>query len=192
MLYNFGLYFNLSHMKKLSMDDLNRVDVDAFRHQDKLPVIIVLDNIRSMNNVGSVFRTADAFALEAIYLCGITGTPPHREIYKTALGASDSVAWKYFENTCDAVSALKASGYKVIAVEQVVEHVLLHEFLPDSNAKFAFVFGNEINGVQQDVLDLCDMAIEIPQFGTKHSLNVSVSTGVVVWDLIIKTKKGIS
>ncbi|HTA28119.1 MAG TPA: RNA methyltransferase [Bacteroidia bacterium] len=169
-------------MRKLSMDELNRKSTDEFKKAEKLPIIIVLDNVRSMNNVGSVFRTADAFLIEAIYLCGVTATPPHREIQKTALGATETVNWKHFETTIEAVNSLKNEGYKVYAVEQADKSIMLDKFTPDSN-KLALVFGNEITGVEQAVIDVCDACIEIPQYGTKHSLNISVSAGIVVWEI---------
>ena len=169
-------------MRKLSMDDLNRKSAEEFKKASKLPMVVVLDNVRSMNNIGSVFRTADAFLLEAIYLCGVTAQPPHREIQKTALGATETVNWKHFETTIDAVNSLKAKGYKVYAVEQADQSIMLDKFMPDS-AKTALVFGNEVNGVDQAVIDICDACVEIPQFGTKHSLNISVSVGIVVWEV---------
>lgn len=164
------------------MDELNRKSTDEFKKAEKIPIIIVLDNVRSMNNVGSVFRTADAFLVEAIYLCGVTATPPHREIQKTALGATETVNWKHFETTIEAVQSLKNEGYKIYAVEQADQSIMLDKFTPDSN-KIALVFGNEITGVEQSVIDVCDACIEIPQYGTKHSLNISVSAGIVVWEI---------
>jgi 23S rRNA (guanosine2251-2'-O)-methyltransferase len=173
-------------MKKLSMDELNRISPEEFRNQQKFPLLIVLDNIRSMMNIGSVFRTADAFSLEGIYLCGITATPPNREIHKTALGATESVLWKYFEKTTDAIMQLKNSGYIVIAIEQTDSSISLSDFKPEKNNKYAVVFGNEVKGVEDEVLNICDNCIEIPQFGTKHSLNVSVTAGIVIWDFFNK------
>jgi 23S rRNA (guanosine2251-2'-O)-methyltransferase len=173
-------------MKKLSMDELNRISPEEFRNQEKIPLVIVLDNIRSMMNIGSVFRTADAFSLEGIYLCGITATPPNREIHKTALGATESVMWKYFEKTTDAIKQLKNSGYIVIAIEQTDSSISLSDFKPEKNNKYAVVFGNEVKGVEDEVLNICDNCIEIPQFGTKHSLNVSVTAGIVIWDFFNK------
>ena len=164
------------------MDELNRKSTDEFKKAEKLPIVIVLDNVRSMNNVGSVFRSADAFLVEAIYLCGVTATPPHREIQKTALGATETVNWKHFETTLEAVHSLKNEGYKVYAVEQAEQSIMLNKFISDS-AKIALVFGNEITGVEQTVIDVCDACIEIPQYGTKHSLNISVSVGIVVWEV---------
>ncbi len=169
-------------MRKLSMEELNRKSTDEFKQAQKLPIIVVLDNVRSMNNIGSVFRTADAFLLEGIYLCGVTAKPPHREIQKTALGATDTVNWKHFETTIEAVNLLKNEGYKIYAVEQADESIMLDKFTPDSS-KLALVFGNEVSGVEQAVIDVCDACIEIPQYGTKHSLNISVSAGIVVWEV---------
>lgn len=172
-------------MRKLSMAELNRKTADEFKQADKVPIIIVLDNVRSMNNIGSVFRTADAFLLQAIYLCGVTATPPHREIHKTALGATDTVSWKHFATTIDAINALKKDGFTVYAVEQVENSIVLDKIKPASK-KIALVFGNEISGVTQEALDICDACIEIPQYGTKHSLNLAVSVGIVVWGILIR------
>jgi len=170
-------------VKKLSMKELNRKSIEEFKSSKKIPVIIVLDNVRSLLNVGSIFRTADAFSIEAIYLCGITGTPPNKEIQKTALGATDSVSWKYFKNTNDAITELKKSDYFIYAVEQVKDSIKLNQFrLNEKHRKLAFVFGNEVNGVDDNILHLCDAAVEIPQTGTKHSLNVSVSAGIILWE----------
>ena len=170
-------------MRKLSMDDLNRKTAEEFKKATKLPVVIVLDNVRSMNNIGSVFRTADAFLLEAIYLCGVTAQPPHREIQKTALGATETVNWKHFATTLEAVNTLKNEGYNVYAVEQADESTMLDKFMPEEG-KIALVFGNEVSGVEQAVIDVCDACIEIPQYGTKHSLNLAVSVGIVVWEVV--------
>lgn len=170
-------------MQKLSMEELNRLTVDEFRNALKLPVVCILDNIRSQHNIGSVFRTADAFGIDEIFLCGITATPPSREIQKTALGATESVKWTYFEKTTDAVSNLKSRGYKIIAVEQVQGSVLLHDFKAAGEQKLALIFGNEVDGVGNESLELCDAAIEIPQFGTKHSFNISVTAGIVLWQI---------
>ncbi len=175
-------------MAKLKLEELNRVSVEEFKVQDKLPVIVVLDEVRSMHNVGSIFRTSDGFAVEAIYLCGITGQPPHREIEKTALGATQSVDWSYFTKTLDAVAELKRKGYQIIAIEQASESVQLHEFQPESGQKYALIFGNEVNGVNEEVMKAMDTCIEIPQFGTKHSFNVVVSAGIVLWDFYAKLK----
>lgn len=169
-------------MKKLKITELNRISTEEFKQTTKIPLIVVLDNIRSLNNIGSVFRTSDAFVVETIYLCGITATPPHAEIHKTALGAEDSVDWAYFDNTEDAVSRLKEEGVEVFAVEQVRNSLKLDELSLDKKRKYAVVLGNEVKGVQQSVVDMCDGAIEIPQYGTKHSLNVSISAGIVIWD----------
>ncbi len=174
-------------MRKLSMDELNRLSVNDFKQVDKLPVIIVLDNIRSLHNIGSVFRTADAFRVEAIYLCGITAKPPHREIHKTALGATESVDWQYFESTVDAVEQLQSKQYKIFAIEQTDQSIHLQDF--DFTAKSAFIFGNEVTGVDENLLPLCDASIEIPQAGTKHSLNISVCTGVVIWTIFSQWNK---
>lgn len=173
-------------MAKLKLEELNRPSVEAFKEQEKLPLVLVLDEVRSMHNVGSIFRTSDGFAVEAIYLCGITGRPPHREIEKTALGATQSVDWNYFTKTLDAVAALRNQGYQIIAVEQASESISLHEFKPDRNQKYALIFGNEVNGVSDEVMAEVDTCIEIPQFGTKHSFNVVVSAGIVLWDFYAK------
>lgn len=169
-------------MRKLKITELNRISADEFKKVDKLPLIVVLDQIRSLHNVGSVFRISDAFLVEAIYLCGITATPPQPEIHKTALGAENTVDWKYFKDTVEAVSQLKREGYEVWAVEQVEGSVLLQEFKPDALKKYAIIMGNEVKGVQQEVVNKCDGCIEIPQFGTKHSLNVSVTAGILIWE----------
>jgi 23S rRNA (guanosine2251-2'-O)-methyltransferase len=171
-------------MRKLLITELNRLTVEEFKKSAKHEVIVVLDNIRSLHNVGSVFRTSDAFFLEAVYLCGITATPPHPEIHKSALGAEDSVEWKYFDDALDAVQALKRDGYCLIGIEQVENSTMLSDFNPVKGQKYAVVFGNEVKGVQQSVLDACELFLEIPQFGTKHSLNVSVSAGIVLWEMV--------
>ena len=173
-------------MRKLKNRELNRLDVAAFKQVDKTPLIVVLDNIRSLNNIGSVFRTSDAFAIEKIYLCGITATPPNKEIHKTALGATESVAWEYVENTVELVQKLQQEGILVAAIEQADDSIKLQEFTVEQQQKYAIVMGNEVKGVQQEVIDVCDACIEIPQFGTKHSLNISVTTGIVLWDLLKK------
>ena len=170
-------------MRKLTVEDLNRIDIATFKQSEKLPLIIVLDNIRSLHNVGSVLRTADAFRLEAVYMCGITATPPSPEIHKTALGAEDSVAWHYYEDTLQAVTELKAEGYTVLAVEQVEGSLKLGDFSFTPGQRYALVMGNEVKGVQQAVVDACDQALEIPQYGTKHSMNVSVTAGIVMWEV---------
>lgn len=175
--------------KKLKLDELGRISVDEFKAADKTPLIIVLDNIRSLNNIGSVFRTADAFRLEKIYLCGITAQPPHRDIQKTALGATDSVEWEYVEDTVDLVLRLNEDGVDTYAIEQANDAIMLDEFQPTKKGKTAIVMGNEVEGVQQEVIYACKGVIEIPQIGTKHSLNISVCTGVVVWDVFSKLKQ---
>lgn len=174
-------------MRKLSNEELNRLSADEFKDAAKRKVIIVLDNVRSLNNVGSVFRTADAFLIEAIYLCGITGTPPNKEIYKTALGADETVSWKYFENTLDAVQACKAKNYSVYSVEQAEGSISLSNFTP-AEWGIALVFGNEVNGVLPEVINVSNGCIEIPQDGSKHSLNISVSVGIVIWDVVSKLR----
>lgn len=170
------------------MDELNRLSVEEFKKVEKVPLVIILDNVRSLNNVGSAFRTSDAFLVEKIYLCGITGTPPHREIQKTALGATESVAWSYVETTLQAIEELKAAGYTICSVEQVDESIPLHHFEVNKSEKYALVFGNEVFGVEEAVIKASDSIIEIPQLGTKHSLNISVSMGIVIWDLVSKLK----
>jgi 23S rRNA (guanosine2251-2'-O)-methyltransferase len=170
-------------MRKLLNRELERKTLEQFRKSEKSPFIIILDNVRSQSNVGSIFRTADAFLTEAIYLCGITAKPPHREIQKTALGATESVDWNYFAVTSDAVLELKEKGYKIIGVEQVEGSLELQDILIEKGEKYALVFGHEVNGVTQDVLDLCDFCVEIPQFGTKHSFNIAISAGIVLWEL---------
>lgn len=175
-------------MKKLSLRELNRLDPDTFKTQNKTPIVLVLDNIRSGLNVGSAFRTADAFALEKIYLCGITAQPPHREILKTAIGATASIDWEYQTSTLDVVRQLEAEGYRVVGVEQTDESTLLQEFKLAKEEKIALVFGNEVKGVSDEVIAALTESIEVPQFGTKHSLNISVCVGVVVWDLFAKLK----
>lgn len=164
------------------MDALQRLSVEEFKNRDKLPLVLILDNVRSGLNVGSIFRTADAFAIQKIYLCGITAQPPHREILKTALGSTESVDWEYAENNIEAITQLKSSGYTIIAVEQTNEKTWLHEFQPLEDKQYALVLGNEVDGVDSTVLEHCDVVIEIPQYGTKHSLNVAVAAGIVVWD----------
>ncbi len=173
-------------MRKLTMAELNRASVDDFKSTPKSPVVLVLDNVRSMHNVGAIFRTADAFALEKIWLCGITPRPPHREITKTALGSEESMAWEYAAETVAALATLKAAGYLIAAVEQTTGSVALPQFQPEPGRPLALVLGNEVFGVDDAVLALCDLAVEIPQFGTKHSLNVGVAAGVVLWDALVK------
>lgn len=169
-------------MRKLTVEELNRMDIEEFHQSEKLPLIIVLDNIRSLHNVGSVFRTADAFRLQGVWLCGITACPPAAEIHKTALGAEDSVSWEYFEDTLDAVKRLQRKGYEVLAVEQVEGSLKLNTFRIDPAKRYALILGNEVKGVRQDVVDAADAALEIPQYGTKHSMNVSVTAGIVMWE----------
>lgn len=169
-------------MRKLTVEELNRMDIEEFHQSEKLPLIIVLDNIRSLHNVGSVFRTADAFRLQGVWLCGITACPPAAEIHKTALGAEDSVSWEYFEGTLDAVKRLQREGYEVLAVEQVEGSLKLNTFRIDPAKRYALILGNEVKGVRQDVVDAADAALEIPQYGTKHSMNVSVTAGIVMWE----------
>lgn len=173
-------------MKKISNEELNRKSIEDFKDATKLPFIVVLDNVRSANNVGSIFRTSDAFLIESVYLCGITATPPNKEISKTALGATDSIEWKYFNNTLEAVSLLKQNNYKIIPLEQTTNSISLNDFKIEKDFKYALIFGNEVKGVEQNVIDLCDGVIEIPQFGTKHSFNICVSAGITLWDLTCK------
>ncbi|MCB2206757.1 MAG: RNA methyltransferase [Bacteroidetes bacterium] len=173
-------------MRKLKNAELNRLDVDSYKKAEKNPIIIVLDNIRSLNNIGSIFRTADAFRVEAIYLCGITAQPPHRDIHKTALGATDSVNWKYFKTTEQAILELKSKNYKTIALEQADQSIMLNRFSPDPEASYAIILGNEVHGIEQKIVDFSDFCVEIPQFGTKHSFNVTVSNGIVLWDILLK------
>ncbi|MEO1013113.1 MAG: RNA methyltransferase [Bacteroidota bacterium] len=175
-------------MRKLRNEELDRLDVNTFKKASKTPMVIILDNVRSLNNIGSVFRTADAFLIQKIFLCGITATPPHKDIHKTALGATESVDWEYRENTRDTVLQLVSQGHTVLAVEQAQDATMLQDFEVDPSKRYALVFGNEVRGVAQEVLDNCHGVLEIPQFGTKHSLNISVSAGVVVWDLWAKLR----
>jgi 23S rRNA (guanosine2251-2'-O)-methyltransferase len=170
-------------MRKLLNKELERKTVEQFRISEKSPFVIVLDNVRSQSNVGSIFRTADAFLTEAIYLCGITAKPPHREIQKTALGATESVVWKYFPKTTEAIQELKDRGYIIIGIEQAEGSVELQNMRIKKGKKYALIFGHEVNGVEQEVLNLCDHCLEIPQFGTKHSFNIAISTGIVLWEL---------
>ena len=175
-------------MRKLKNSELGRLNVEEFKKMDKIPLIVVLDNIRSLNNIGSVFRTSDAFLIEKIYLCGITAKPPHKEIHKTALGATESVIWEYVENTMELVKQLQKENVLVASIEQAENSTMLQDFTIQSNQKYAVVFGNEVKGVQQEIVSASNYCIEIPQFGTKHSLNISVSAGVVIWDLFKKFK----
>jgi len=172
--------------RKLKNSELIRVNESEFKSVKKIPLIIVLDNIRSLNNIGSVFRTSDAFLIEKIYLCGITAKPPHKDIHKTALGATNSVDWEYAENTVELIERLKESSIKIISIEQAENSVSLKDFQPKKNNTYAIVFGNEVKGVSQEVVSMSEEVIEIPQYGTKHSLNISVSAGVVIWDLFVK------
>ena len=176
-------------MRKLKITELNRLTVDEFKQANKLPLAVILDEVRSLHNIGSVFRTSDAFLVERIYLCGITATPPHPEMHKTALGAENSVEWRYKKNTLDAVQELHNEGYTVLAIEQVEGSTMLDELELEPDKKYAIVMGNEVKGVQQEVIDACDGCIEIPQYGTKHSLNVSVTTGIVLWEFANKLIK---
>ena len=170
-------------MQKIKNEDLGRKSVEEFKRSEKLPVVLVLDNVRSLNNVGSAFRTADSFLLENLFLCGVTGTPPNAEIEKTALGATESMGWRHFKSTKEAVLELKQNGYKVYAIEQVEKSIYLQNFKYQKDEKIGIVFGNEVYGVEQEVIDVCDGSIEIPQLGTKHSLNISVSIGIVAWEV---------
>ena len=171
---------------KLRPEEMNRMDVDSFKNSDKFHVIVILDNIRSGNNIGSVFRSSDALRTDGVYICGISAKPPHKDIHKTALGSTETVKWEYFERTMEAVQKAKSEGYKVYALEQAHGSIMLDEFLPNKKDKIAVVVGNEVRGVEQEVIDSCDEVLEIPQFGTKHSFNVSVSTGIILWDLYTK------
>ena len=177
-------------MRKLKNEELNRPDLETFRSNEKLPIVVVLDNVRSMHNVGSAFRTADAFAIQRIALCGITAQPPHREIHKTALGATESVEWKYYKTTLEACVHLKAEGYQLMAIEQAAGSTMLHNFRPEPDQRLALIFGNEVFGVEDQILSMADTCLEIPQYGTKHSLNISVSIGVILWDMLTKMKLG--
>ena len=176
-------------MRKLANNELNRLDIEQFKKAEKTPLIVILDNVRSLNNIGSVFRTCDAFLIEKIYLCGITATPPNKEIHKTALGATDSVAWEYVENTLLAVEKLKEQDVYIISIEQAENSTMLNNFQPNGKQKYAIIFGNEVKGVEQEVVSASDEVIEIPQYGTKHSLNISVSAGIAIWELAMKLRK---
>ena len=176
-------------MRKLKVTELNRISVEEFKEAEKLPLIVVLDNVRSQYNVGSVFRTSDAFRVECIYLCGISATPPHQEIHKTALGAEDTVNWEYFKDTKEAILKLKSDGYYIFSIEQVEGSVMLENLQLDASKKYAVVLGNEVKGVQQEVVDISDGCIEIPQYGTKHSLNVSTTAGIIIWDFFKLLRK---
>ncbi|CAI8332047.1 MAG: tRNA (guanosine(18)-2'-O)-methyltransferase [Polaribacter sejongensis] len=175
-------------MRKLKNNELGRITVDEFKTTQKTPLIVVLDNIRSLNNIGAVFRTSDAFLIEKIYLCGICATPPNKDIHKTALGATASVDWEYVEDTLTLVKKLKAEKVQILAIEQAENSTKLNAFFPKKDEKYAIVMGNEVKGVQQEVVNAADLCVEIPQLGTKHSLNIAVTTGVVIWDLFVKMK----
>ncbi|RGR88283.1 RNA methyltransferase [Phocaeicola plebeius] len=179
----------MSELRKLKITEMNRLTVEEFKEVDKLPLVVVLDEVRSLHNIGAVFRTSDAFLVNCIYLCGITATPPHPEMHKTALGAEYTVDWKYFKRTQDAVNELHNDGYSVLAIEQCAGSTLLDELVLEKGRKYAIVLGNEVKGVQQEVVDMCDGCIEIPQFGTKHSLNVSVTAGIMIWEFAHKLFK---
>lgn len=175
-------------MRVKKVAELDRISIEKFKTVEKIPLVVILDNVRSLNNIGSVFRTSDAFLIKAIYLCGITATPPHAEIHKTALGAEDSVEWRYFEKTKDAITELKGKGFTICAVEQAESSTMLDNLILDKSGQYSIILGNEVKGVSQEVVDLCDSCIEIPQFGTKHSLNVSVAAGIVVWEFFRQLK----
>ena len=175
-------------MRKLKNSELGRIDVESFKKKEKVSIIVILDNIRSLNNIGSVFRTSDAFLIEKIYLCGITAKPPHKDIHKTALGATESVEWEHFENTLELIKKLQKENIKIVSIEQAENSTMLQNFELLKNQKYAVVFGNEVKGVQQEVVSASDYCVEIPQYGTKHSLNISVSCGIVLWYLDRKTK----
>lgn len=179
---------NMSENRKLANEELPRLSVEEFTEAKKSRIIVILDNVRSLNNIGSIFRTSDAFLIEKIYLCGITATPPHKDIHKTALGATETVAWEYVENCTEVVKKLQEKGIQVVAIEQAENAVFLNDFHPKDTTTYAFIFGNEVRGVSQKVVNQCDMVVEIPQYGTKHSLNIAVSTGVVLWDVFSKMK----
>ena len=173
-------------MRKLENSELNRLSIDEFKQADKTPIIVILDNIRSLNNIGSVFRTADCFLVEKIYLCGITAKPPHKDIHKTALGSTETVIWEYFESINELIVRLKKDQVNIISIEQAEDATMLHNFTPEINQRYALVFGNEVKGVSQEVVNQSDLVIEIPQFGSKHSFNISVSAGIVLWDFYTK------
>lgn len=175
-------------MRKLANEELNRLSTEAFKEAEKMPLVIILDNVRSLNNIGSVFRTSDAFRIKKIYLCGITATPPHKDIHKTALGATETVEWEYLPDTLQAVELLKKQSYRVVAIEQANQSTSLEAFEVDKNVNLALIFGHEVRGVDQAVIDACDDCIEIPQYGTKHSLNISVCAGIVIWEIFRKMK----
>lgn len=173
-------------MRKLKNEELDRLSVENFKRASKTPLIVVLDNIRSLNNIGSVFRTSDAFLIEKIYLCGITAKPPHKDIQKTALGSTESVAWEYYDTTIEVANKLQEQGVELLSIEQAENATMLQDFIPNKDTTYAIIFGNEVKGVQQEIVSMSNHVIEIPQYGTKHSLNISVSCGVVIWDLFQK------
>ena len=175
-------------MRKLKNEELERKTIDEFKNASKTPLTLILDDIRSLNNIGSVFRSSDAFLIEKIYLCGITGVPPHRDIHKTALGATDSVVWEYSKKAIEIVKKLQNNGVSVWAIEQTERSVVLNKFEPKENTSYAFVLGNEVRGVSQEVINACGQSLEIPQFGTKHSLNISITASIVLWDFFTKMK----
>ena len=175
-------------MRKLKTEELGRVGIDDFKKQEKLTLVVILDNVRSMHNIGSIFRTSDGFAIEKIYLCGITAQPPHREIEKTALGATQSIEWASSADVCDTINELKLDGYTIIAIEQAENSTMLNNYDPNNSMKYALIFGNEVNGVSDEAMNLIDTCLEIPQFGTKHSFNIVVSAGIVLWDFFAKLK----
>lgn len=177
-------------VRKLKNIELNRLSVDEYKHAEKIKVVVVLDNIRSLHNVGSLFRTSDAFALEALYLCGITGQPPHKEITKTALGSDLSVDWKHYKTTIEAVDMLKADGYTIVGLEQTEGSMFLNDWEIAPNTKIVLVAGSEVDGIEQEIVNACDVLVEIPQFGTKHSLNVSVATAIALWHIVNALRKG--
>ena len=182
------LPFFITMGKKLLNDELERLSVGDFKKAQKVPIIIVLDNIRSLSNIGSVFRTADAFRIEAVYLCGITAQPPHREIHKTALSATESVDWLYFNTTKEAIQSLNKRNFKIVSIEQVKNSIMLNDFKVNNESSYALIFGNEVKGVDDNIIALSDYCVEIPQWGTKHSFNVSVSVGITLWDIVLKLK----
>ena len=188
-MYICALYINcklMSEHRKLKITEMNRLTVEEFKEASKLPLVVVLDEVRSLHNIGAVFRTSDAFLVNKIYLCGITATPPNAEMHKTALGAENSVDWKYFSNTEDAVNELHNEGYTVFSIEQCEGSIMLGDLALDKDKKYAIIMGNEVKGVKQEVVNMCDGCIEIPQYGTKHSLNVSVTAGIVLWEFANK------
>jgi 23S rRNA (guanosine2251-2'-O)-methyltransferase len=176
--------------RKILNEELNRLTINEFKRAEKIPLVLVLDDVRSMHNIGSIFRSSDAFLVEKIILCGISAVPPHKDIHKTALGATDSVAWEYVEGILQAIHQLKVNGYRIAGIEQTRESILLHDFIPEKGSRYACILGHEVRGVNQEVINECDLTIEIPQFGTKHSLNVSVCAGIIIWDFYQKIHFG--